>query len=187
MTRLLLLTLLYLFIALPIEVIVLPTLQGFSPHGWHFLYHWPLLALPALLLGFLRGEIAGMLMGVVAALLVCFSQPPNNSLGAMIVGLSLTGYLAGQAARRGRFTSFASRWLLLLGLLMLNQFVSGLVRRLFWVYAPLAMPWEHPFGLILTSLLGVLILKWAAPRFKLALSADDDRITPPAQGLRRTR
>ena len=66
MIQLSLFILLYTLVALPIEVIVLPTLESFSPYSWHFLYFWPLMALPPLMVGFLRGEVAGMLFAELA-------------------------------------------------------------------------------------------------------------------------
>ena len=166
MIRALLILLSYLVLAVIIEVIILPGLEMLVPGELRSLFGLRLLVMAGILVGFLRGESMGMSVGFVAALLLCFSQPPQARLGAAIVSFTTVAYLAGLAARHFRLQGKVGRWLLFTVLLIIEQLLWSLVRRLFLSSTPIGLAWTNFISCGLTALVGVWLLAILTPRLK---------------------
>lgn len=177
MTRTISISLIYLAIALVLDVTILGQFKLIPPE-WlgKVLDGRGLLPLAGILIGLLRGEIQGMILALFAACLYGFTQPLGN-LGASIEGFTLAAFLAGFLARWVQLYGFPTRWFLITVLLVVSQLSWWIVRRLFWPdtsplleYMRLHASWP---ALILTGLLGSFLYQWAAPTMRLRLYGEN--------------
>lgn len=147
---------LYLFLALQVEASILPQIESLRVLTGHyeFVIGLRLLALGAILAGILRGEIPGMLVGLIGALLAGFSLPQAGLIGASIVSFTAAGYLAGLLARHFRLNGFFFRWFAIFFLLVVERMGFFAVRWFFWRDNMMTMPW---LGIILTGLIGTMV------------------------------
>lgn len=146
----------YLFLALQIEASILPqieTLRVLTGH-YEFMIGLRLLALGTVLAGILRGEVPGMLFGLIGALLAGFSFPEAGLIGASIVSFAAAGYLAGLLARHFRLSGFFFRWFAIFFLLVVERGCFFAVRWFFWRDNMITIPW---LGIIATGLIGTMI------------------------------
>lgn len=160
--RLLLVTVLFLVAAGLLDLAVIPQLEGLLPSGLDFILAIRLLALAGIVVGMLRGELVGMLVGLVAALLFGCAQTPGQ-LGAAIVGFTLAGFGGGFLARFFRLQSGFSRAFALVLVLTVERLAWAGVRVALWPNAPIDY---SPTAILVTAVIGALILKGLAPRFK---------------------
>jgi hypothetical protein len=159
MTRTIMITLIYLLLALALEVAVLPQFLMLAPPRLAALLDLRFLALSGILIGLLRGEIHGMAVALMAACLYGFSQPPGV-LGASIVSFVTVGFLAGLLARSMRPHRPVPSWIALTLLLILERLIWCLTRHFFWPDTPFDVPW---LAVYLTAFIGVLIYKILLP------------------------
>lgn len=170
--RTILTSIIYLAVALALEVSILPHFQ-IPNHDWlsQLMDGHSLLPLAGILIGLLRGEIQGMLVALVAACLFGFSLM-TGQLGASIDSFTLVAFLAGMTARLTRFQGLPTRWFIISLLLLLERLVSWLIFQSFldksrqWEASSMHIAWP---ALLLTALLGCFLYHWMAPKMKLRL------------------
>ncbi len=155
MIRMLLLAIAYLIPALLLEVAILPQAQLLLPDDSQTLLQPRLLALGAILIGLLRGELPGMLMGLAGALLAGFALRPDR-LGATVIGFVLVGYLAGQLARHFILTGWLFRAFVIFFLLLVERLAFNATMWFFWRNVELSLPWST---LIWTALAGTMLYR----------------------------
>ncbi len=163
----------YLVAAVLIEVILSPIFEKLVVEKLRFLFQWRLLAMTGIVVGMLRGEIAGMCVALIAVLFLCFSQPPREALGAAIVSFSTVAFVAGWAARHLQLRGFASRWMQLTLLLIVEQQLWSLVRRIFWSTTSIGLSWSGLMSGALTGFIGACLLIPLVPRFKVDLDPEE--------------
>jgi hypothetical protein len=153
----------YLIIALALEVAVLPQFSMLAPRRFNNIFDLRLLALAGILIGLSRGEIRGMLTASAAACLFGFSQPPGV-LGASLVSFSLVAFLAGLLARRLRLQSPLTRWFVISLLLVLERLIWCITRQIYWPETMIDVP---RLAIILTAVIGALLYRPLAPKLRL--------------------
>lgn len=142
----------YLLLAEALEFAVLVQLRPLE--GWMAaILDLRLLALSGILWGLWRGEIWGLGVGMIAALLFGFSQSAGQ-LGASIVSFTLVGFVAGMLARNLRARSSVSFLFWIFTLLVIERLVWCGVRWGLGISRVFEIQWS---GLILTALIGTLL------------------------------
>src|SRR5688572_2695493 len=104
MIRVWVIALVYLCFAFVVERGMLPQAMTVMPRESGGYADLPLLALAGLLIGVMSGELAGLGVAIVAAMLAGFSQSPGY-LGASLVSFAVPAFIAGKLSRHFRFQS----------------------------------------------------------------------------------
>lgn len=153
---------LYLLAALALEIEVLPQFLGLVPGWLGLLFDPPLMASAGILIGFLRGEVQGMIVALIAACLLGFSQLPGQ-LGPSITSFTAVAFLAGFLARRLRMHGFLSRCFFLGLLLFLERLIWSLIRGFYQYDLSFSVPW---LATLLMAVLGAWIYRLMEPSLR---------------------
>jgi hypothetical protein len=158
----------YLLFAFTVERGVLPQIIALMPQKWAALFDFRLMAMAGVLLGLIRGELAGLAVAVCAAFLWGLSQTPGY-LGAALVSFAIAAAAGGLLSRHFRFQSagFATFWLCLL--LFAERLIWMAVRWFFFRNAPAAIGWVNLAALLLTAVFGGMLVSLVAPRMKRSM------------------
>ena len=157
----------YLCLATVLEAGIFSQCLAVAPGYLQFLFDLQLLGLGGILAGLLRGPSQGMAMAVACACVLGFSREPGT-LGVTIVSFGMAAALSGWVARHLLLYSMLTRWLTIMFLLMLENIVRELLRKLFWPAVPIDVPW---LGLALTALVGAVIYALFVRKLKIVAPA----------------
>ena len=92
---------------------------------------------------------------------------------SVVTLVASVAFVAGWAARHLQLRGFASRWMQLTLLLIVEQQLWSLVRRIFWSTTSIGLSWSGLMSGALTGFIGACLLIPLVPRFKVDLDPEE--------------
>jgi len=143
--------LIYLLAAEALENALQQQFFMLAPPGMASLFNLRLMALAGILIGLLRGEMAGMTVALIAACVQGFSQQQPGVLGASIASFTAAAFLAGLLARQLRMSRYPTRFFTISLLLVAERLIWHGIRIGFEFDKNVNIAW---LALIFTALIG---------------------------------
>lgn len=174
MIRITLFIIFFLCFALALQIAIEPQFLMLAPPRLSPFFMLIPLSLAGILVGFLRGELLGIGVATIAAMLFGFSRDPGG-LGAAIVSFVTVAYLAGMLARRLRLQGYISCCFFCTVLLLTERLIWYLVRCFFFQTQRLIdIPKDISlWAILLTAVLGTFVFRLVASRIKVNLIQSD--------------